>query len=578
MSKRYRFVIVIVAIALCFVFLYPTIKWYFWTNPDDKQSALQTRQQIRDDAKRIAESDYKRLYEAAAAGAALPDGFAYLLKEAKDARSIRNMPKPAAWDAKSTLLSFETPQIVQNCIETAVRKRILALKDLQKNAVQLGLDLSGGLSIVLQANLASYEAKIGHTLNDTERGEAMEQALEVLNSRIDRFGLTEPVIRRQGSDQIYVEIPGTADPERINSIVMGKGSLNLRLVDEEATKKFNTYYASNPLGTFDEEGKLRDPSIVGADCEVLGVFVKDEYGLDMFSHYLAVKKEIGLDGNHIKSASVSKDNFDGTPHVAVELDSEGGDIFWKLTSSNVGKPLAIVLDDRIRSAPVIREGIRNNMSISGFNADEANNLALTLRTAALPVELEVVHQQSIGASLGKDYIAMGLKALIGGLGAVMVFLLIFYRGAGINAIMAQVLNIYIMFSVLSAFNFTLTLPSIAGFILTIGMAVDANVIIFERMKEELRLGKTRKAVVEAGFNKAFWAIMDSNITTFIAALFLSQLGSGPIQGFAVSLAIGVFSSVFTALFVSRLIFDFGTDLGAKKFSLSWRRVKPADTR
>jgi preprotein translocase subunit SecD len=201
MSKRYRFVIVIVAIALCFVFLYPTIKWYFWTNPDDKQSALQTRQQIRDDAKRIAESDYKRLYEAAAAGAALPDGFAYLLKEAKDARSIRNMPKPAAWDAKSTLLSFETPQIVQNCIETAVRKRILALKDLQKNAVQLGLDLSGGLSIVLQANLASYEAKIGHTLNDTERGEAMEQALEVLNSRIDRFGLTEPVIRRQGSDQ-----------------------------------------------------------------------------------------------------------------------------------------------------------------------------------------------------------------------------------------------------------------------------------------------------------------------------------------------------------------------------------------
>jgi preprotein translocase subunit SecD len=152
----------------------------------------------------------------------------------------------------------------------------------------------------------------------------------------------------------------------------------------------------------------------------------------------------------------------------------------------------------------------------------------------------------------------------------MVFMLLYYRGAGFNAIVAQVLNIYLMFSILSAFNFTLTLPSIAGFILTIGMAVDANVIIFERMKEELRLGKGRRAVVDAGFDKAFWAIMDSNITTFIAALFLSQLGTGPIQGFAVSLAIGVFSSVFTALFVSRLMFDFGTDvLGSKKVSVSW---------
>ena len=172
--------------------------------------------------------------------------------------------------------------------------------------------------------------------------------------------------------------------------------------------------------------------------------------------------------------------------------------------------------------------------------------------------------------MGEDTIRQGLYALLGGVAAVLVFMLIYYKGAGINAIVAQILNFYIMFSVLSALNFTLTLPAIAGFILTIGMAVDASVIIFERMKEEMRLGKSRKAVVEAGFDKAFWAIMDSNITTFIAALFLSQLGSGPIKGFAVSLAIGVFSSVFTALFVSRLIFDFDTDvLRNKKLSVSW---------
>jgi preprotein translocase subunit SecD len=228
------------------------------------------------------------------------------------------------------------------------------------------------------------------------------------------------------------------------------------------------------------------------------------------------------------------------------------------------------MDDRVKSQATIQEPIRDQVRLSGFGADEANNIALILRTAALPVELEVVSQQAIGASLGEDTIRQGLYALCGGLACVLVFMLVFYKGAGINAVIAQVLNFYLMFSILSAFNFTLTLPSIAGFILTIGMAVDANVIIFERMKEEMRLGKGRKAVVDAGFDKAFWAIMDSNITTFIAALFLSQLGSGPIQGFAVSLAIGVFSSVFTALFVSRLIFDFGTDvMGSKKVSVSW---------
>jgi preprotein translocase subunit SecD len=233
--------------------------------------------------------------------------------------------------------------------------------------------------------------------------------------------------------------------------------------------------------------------------------------------------------------------------------------------------MSIVLDDRVKSIATIRGAIRESVQLEGFGEDEANNIALMLRTAALPVELEVINQQSIGASMGEDTIRQGFYALLGGVIAVLVFMVLYYKTAGINAVMAQVLNFYIMFSVLSAFNFTLTLPSIAGFILTIGMAVDASVIIFERMKEELRDGKGRKAAIDAGFDKAFWAIMDSNITTFIAALFLSQLGSGPIKGFAVALAIGIFSSVFTALFVSRLIFDFSTDvLGSKKLSVSWR--------
>jgi preprotein translocase subunit SecD len=398
----------------------------------------------------------------------------------------------------------------------------------------------------------------------------MSRALEVLNSRIDRFGLTEPVIRAQGQDQIYVEIPGTADPERINDIIMGKGSLAFHMVDQEAATAFSSYYELNPTTTFDSAGNLLNPTIVPAETRVLGVYTKDRYGLDEQTGYTVVKREIGLDGNHIKSAQVERSDEDGKPQVIFYLDSEGGEIFYKLTSANVGKPLAIVMDDKVKAQATIQTGIRDGVRLTGFGMDEANNIALILRTAALPVELEVANQQSIGAALGADTIRRGLYALLGGLAAVMVFMLIFYKISGFNAVIAQILNFYLMFSVLSAFNFTLTLPSIAGFILTIGMAVDANVIIFERMKEELRLGKGRKAVVDAGFDKAFWAIMDSNITTFIAALFLSQLGSGPIQGFAVSLAIGVFSSVFTSLFVSRLIFDFGTDvLGSKSLSVSW---------
>jgi preprotein translocase subunit SecD len=398
----------------------------------------------------------------------------------------------------------------------------------------------------------------------------MNRALEVLNSRIDRFGLTEPVIRRQGTDQIYVEIPGTADPERINSIIMGKGSLAFHIVDQEAADAFNQYYDANPTGTFDSEGNLLDPTVIPPDTMVLGVYTKDRYGLDEFDGYTVVKREVGLDGNHIQNAVVERSSLDGKPEVTFMLDSEGGEIFYKLTSANVGKPLAIVLDDRVKSRATIQTAIRDAVRLTGFGAEEADNIALTLRTAALPVELEVANQQSIGASMGEDTIRQGLYALLGGIVVVLIFMLVFYKAAGINAVVAQILNFYIMFSVLSAFNFTLTLPSIAGFILTIGMAVDANVIIFERMKEELRLGKGRKAVIDAGFDKAFWAIMDSNITTFIAALFLSQLGSGPIQGFAVSLAIGVFSSVFTSLFVSRLTFDFGTDVfHSKKVSVSW---------
>jgi preprotein translocase subunit SecD len=567
--------------AICFVFLWPTVRWYFLTPRDQQALALESREQIKIYASRTAQADLQRLITLAQEDGDVPEELSFLVTQAKKLYKDSKQASPEHWDAKTTLSAFNSRREALDAIETRHRERVFALKDLQKSAVQLGLDLSGGLSIVLQADMDALQEKLGRSLNEEDRTDAVNRALEVLNNRIDRFGLTEPVIRRQGSDQIYVEIPGSADPERINDIIMGKGSLAFHMVDTEAAEAFENYYRANPTTTFDDEGVLRNPTIVPADVMIRGVYIKDRYGLDEQARntdgslrYTALKKEVGLDGNHIRSAVVERNNLDGKPEVTFMLDTEGGEIFYRLTSANVGKPLAIVLDDRVKSQATIQSAIRDAVRLTGFGQDEANNIALTLRTAALPVELEVANQQSIGASMGEDTIRQGLYALLGGIIVVFIFMLFYYRTSGINAVVAQLLNFYIMFSILSAFNFTLTLPSIAGFILTIGMAVDASVIIFERMKEEMRLGKGRRAVIEAGFDKAFWAIMDSNITTFIAALFLSQLGSGPIQGFAVTLAIGVFSSVFTALFVSRLIFDFSTDvLHSKKVSVTWSRIQ-----
>jgi preprotein translocase subunit SecD len=549
----------------------PTLRWYFVDKKEDKAVALESHEQIKNYASRTAAADLIAFEAAARSDGAVPENMGFLQKEAGKIYKTAKEKQPDVWSARAVLSAFTGRSEVLETIESEYRTSIFRLKDRQKNAVQLGLDLSGGLSIVLQADMDALQAKLERPLTQADRDDAVNRALEVLNNRIDQFGLTEPVIRRQGDDQIYVEIPGNADPERINDIIMGKGSLAFHIVDEEATQTFSRYYESHPTTTFDEQGELLDPSIVPDDVIIRGRYTKDRYGLDEFIDYVAIKKEIGLDGNHIKSAIVDREDFAGKPEVNFILDSEGGDIFYALTSANVRKPLAIVLDNRVKSWATIQGPIRESVRLTGFDMDEANNIALLLRTAALPVELEVASQQAIGASMGEDAINMGLRAILGGLAAVMVFMILYYKVAGLVAVLAQFLNMYFMFSVLSAFNFTLTLPSIAGFILTIGMAVDANVIIFERMKEELRLGKSRKAAIDAGYDKAFWAIMDSNITTFIAALFLSQLGSGPIQGFAVSLAIGVLSSVFTSLFVSRLVFDFGTDvLLTKNLSVSWR--------
>ena len=578
MNKRSRLVLLLAVLALCFVFLWPSISWYGRTPKEVQALALGSTENIKDFATAKAAEDVNAIKALASkdSSAKLGEEYAWLEKDAARKYKFLDQKAPKDMTVVDVLSAYDSELEFMNVIQARYRDSILKAKKYYENSVKLGLDLSGGMNVIVRADLdAAVEStgaeNITTSIADFKK-EAMANAIENLTSRIDKFGLTSPTVRQQGEDRIYIEIPGAAQADTITTLIMGKGLLNFRLVDSEATQTFKAYYAQHPSSTFNAVGELMDKSIIPEDCEVFGEYTKDAYGLDERYDYVVVKKEIALEGKHIKSAEVRADTITNQPEVAFMLDDEGAKIFADFTGAHVGQNLAIVSDNKVKSNATIKTAITGgSVSLSGgFSYDEANNIKKVLQSAWLEVPLEVESQQVIGASLGEQAIHQGIFAICLGLGLILVFLLLFYKLSGINAVVAQILNLYIMFSVLSAFNLTLTLSSVAGMILTIGMAVDANVLIFERIKEELRQGKTRLVAIAMGFDNAFWAIMDSNITTFIAAIFLSQLGTGAIQGFAVSLAIGVVSSVFTALFVSRLMFDFDTDvLHAKKVSIGW---------
>ena len=577
MSKRGRLFLILAVLVLCFVFLWPSISWYALTPKEVQAMALSSLEKIKDYSIYTANTEVANILSIARENRSAPvdEKYEYLVKIAKKNYKEDKKPLPKEFTIFDLITAFDSTEELTSVVEDYYREKILKAKKHYNNSVKLGLDLSGGMSIVVKADLDAAVASQGDLLAPENvaafKQQAMDNVIETLTSRIDRFGLSEPVIRQQGEDRIYIELPGAADSSRINSIIMGKGILNFREVYENETVFFNEYYRANPSKVFAANGELLDLSLIPEDAEVLGLYQKDEYGLDERIAYIVVSKDYILDGKHLKSATVVSGEY-GRPEVALSLDSTGADIFAEYTAAHKGENVAIVSDDKVKSNGTIQDVIPNGqVAITELTLDEANELVKTLQSAWLDVPLTVESQQVIGASTGEKQIKEGLFAIAFGLLAVMVFMLIWYKGAGVNAVVAQILNLYIMFSILSAFNMTVTLPSIAGMILTIGMAVDANVIIFERIKDEMRLGKGRAAAIQAGFAHAFWAIMDSNITTFIAAIFLSQFGSGSIQGFAVSLAIGVVSSVFTALVVSKLIFDFNTDvLKKQKISISWR--------
>jgi preprotein translocase subunit SecD len=377
---------------------------------------------------------------------------------------------------------------------------------------------------------------------------AVSQGLETIRNRVDQFGVSEPTIQVQGERRILVQLPGIKDANRAINLIGKTAQLEFKLLDESISPE-TALSGSVPEG--DEILYKRDKN--------------KETGEVSRVPYL-VKKRTVLTGETLSSAEVRYDSEFNEPYVALTFNSVGAMIFQELTRENVKKRLAIVLDDSIYSAPVIQEEIPGGRAqITGqFSTEEARDLAIVLRAGALPAPVVILENRTVGPSLGKDSIEQGVRSILLGLILVLVFIVIYYKLSGIVAVVALLLNLVLLLGALAYFGAALTLPGIAGILLTVGMAIDANVLVFERIREEIRLGKTVRAAIDAGYAKALSTIVDANITTFIAAVVLFQFGTGPIKGFAITLCIGIAASMFTAVFVSRVIFD--STMSRKKIS------------
>ncbi len=368
---------------------------------------------------------------------------------------------------------------------------------------------------------------------------AVRQALETMRNRIDQFGVSEPTLQRQSGNRILIQLPGVADPERAIALLGKTARLEFKMVDDQANIQ-DAVAGKLPEGT----ELLYERNVNKATGAVKET-------------PLVVYNKTVLTGDLLSDANVRIDSRFNEPYVSITFNAVGAKRFDQVTAANVGKRMAIVLDGTVYSAPVIRERIAGGSAqISGsFTSQEATDLAIILRAGSLPAPVKILENRTVGPSLGQDSIDKGIKSIWVGAFLVVLAMIIYYQLSGIVAVIALTLNLVFITAMLSLFGATLTLPGLAGIVLTIGMAVDANVLIFERIREEIRLGRAPKLALDSGYGKAFITIVDANLTTLLAALVLFQFGTGPVRGFAVTLSIGIITSLFTAIFVSRVIFD-----------------------
>jgi protein-export membrane protein SecD len=497
------------------------------------------------------------------------------------------------------------------------------LAELKDNAVRLGLDLQGGMHLVLEVDTTDVD-----DLGTDDVPNMVRRAETVIRNRVDKFGVSEPIVQTEGDVRIVVQLAGLTDESRAKALIGQTALLEFKIVkegdefrrvlamiDDELKDEIRELTAEDEEAEFermleeaavdaDTTGLREDETYRGKSLLSIVTFIRIdprsphedaivyEKDLPTVEHILArveeenllgpdqqllwdtdieqgregkflrlylVEEEAAITGRYIERAFVRRGleaARPNSPGISLEFNRVGRKIFARVTGDNVDRRLAIVLDDKVHSAPNITEKIRGNASITGsFTPEAARDLAIVLEAGALPVPLEIVEERTVGPSLGTDSIRRGVRAaLIGGI-AVAIFMVIYYNAAGLLAVLALVLNLIIILAVLSSLKGTLTLPGIAGIILTIGMAVDANVLIFERIREELGAGKTVRRAIKDGYSRAFVTILDANLTTLITAGILYQFGTGPIRGFAVTLSIGILASMFTAVVVTRTILD-----------------------
>ncbi|PSH04816.1 MAG: protein translocase subunit SecD [Acidobacteria bacterium] len=460
-------------------------------------------------------------------------------------------------------VNAETDQTIER-LKDALKKKNIAFGDIVKldpaaapqKIVLRGVDIgaAGDLRSLIQDQFAEYDLVSGSdnswnvvlkpAVLETIKKRAVEQAVETIRNRIDQLGVSEPIIQEHslGEHQILVQLPGVDDPARVKEVMQSTAMLEIRLGLDNGRA-----YRS------EQEALAAHGGILPPDAVIIKG--KPKAGTDSGEVYYLISRVSAVSGRDLRSAEAGREE-NGRPDVIFTLTRDGGDRFYNFTSAHVGEPLAIVLDGKVQEIANIKEPIRDTGRISGsFTEQQTKDLSMVLRSGALPASIKYLEERTVGPSLGADSIEKGVRAALVGLIAVMAFMLIYYRFAGINADFALILNLVILLGFLGFTGATLTLPGIAGLILTVGMGVDSNVLIFERIREELRNGKTPPSAVEQGFKQAWVTIVDTHVTTIVSAAILFLFGTGPVKGFAVTLTFGLLANLFTAVFVSRTIFD-----------------------
>lgn len=456
-----------------------------------------------------------------------------------------------------------TERIAQSIRDSLTKKKLNAevtrdglLINVTPNTMDIRKAIEADYTVLVPVETGT---RLVYKLSDKEaakiKDNATDQALETIRNRIDQFGVAEPTIHRQADNEIVVQLPGIKDPKRAIEIIGKTAQLEFKLVDDTAPVAAEIP-AVIKLG--EEEALLkRFAEKIPPEDEILFERVVNRETGEVTKRPILLKKQALLTGDYLTEAKVNIDQRFNEPYVSITFNAAGAKLFEEITAANVKKRLAIILDGNVYSAPVIQERIAGGSAqITGrFSMEEAKDLAIVLRAGALPAPLKMLQNVTVGPSLGRDSIEAGKRAGIIGALIVIVFMVFYYRLAGLIADFALILNIILLLGAMASLNATLTLPGIAGIILAVGMAVDSNVLMFERMREEIRAGKTPRAAVDSGYDKAFWTIFDSHVTTLITAAVLFQFGTGPIKGFAVTLSLGVAINLFTALVGTKAVFD-----------------------